>query len=1107
MECPKCHSKIADNQAVCPVCKKVVLLECPNCLALGESAVCEKCGYNILVKCAKCSKIMPFEKGACTKCGFSLKTSLAYQECETDEFAAILVRFGNLKIIRKSLKTREMYSKFQFRLKNLLTTVLKNVDCKLVVYDDFYVINMNKELSFPTSSNKAVRLAIKIINAFVELNMNLMSGLGTPLGLKLSIIKKSSEELLDLVIYDSNVKQLSIKKNPETHLRGFQVEMDQFVWDNINKDYKTDSLFTIDRNGQSIMFYEVVLEPYVLPPETQKDDLSFETSQHKIKKELPEEENKDLYSFKVFDINAKCSFERATAATVIDKINKLDLSKNGKIITLKSEKSLEVPTKSLVDFYEQKGFKVISVCCTEEMTYKPWGFFEAVFRDCFGFSRHNALIDNKNVNPTVITKFKPLVDFLFNHSIKAMTPEDARFAYMEHFGNFLASLQDTVIIVEGFEFLDDTSIQTLELYFDKFRNIKPNFVFINNSNIALHSKIKGLLRTSQYTEFSLKKSSIDSLFSMLKSDAGDFINSFYFEKIKENYKGSLIYFENTLEYLKDSGVLIEFENKLIIKNNKSVVLPNDVNGLYKARIRTLAQNPDSSLILAYSTLLGSRMDFATLERLGIQNVEKNALELQNSGFVRVKDNIVYVNNFDLIGPVIKSALKREIEVFLAKTLLAHLGKGLDDTTLVVAMGILGTHKEEYLTLWKNSQFAIKTGDYDAYLKNSLGFLSLVDKIKTNIEPEALEENKKEVYNNILMYLYGYSPSKIYFIENILLMDAIREGDNEKIVKLSNLMLQGALVSANYTDALGLLHNILSRTPNATLLVDGAVNTKFLLLSLVHIEILYNIGNYRLCVDIAEEILNVLNADIIDKVRPASFSLSLFVSHILETLRLAGFAKIYLLDEDLDEFFERIQTSLNVEFPEKNCILAVKDFFAGKVHTTGNVENASAFSKVIFLILQEFLILKEKGDYKTFAQNVYQAKLLATDIHQKEIEYFCDLLIAYAYLKTGIEEKAVAIYEDIHENSERNALLNMLLISKYFMAQQKLSSSEKEDALMLMNDALALLQKFDNQAKILFVLFEKLYIETVSLSEDVVIDIDAEEQKLVPFKEQLSLLFE
>ena len=85
-----------------------------------------------------------------------------------------------------------------------------------------------------------------------------------------------------------------------------------------------------------------------------------------------------------------------------------------------------------------------------------------------------------------------------------MTPEDARFAYMELWGDFLSILRNTVIIVENFELLDDTSIQTLEVYFDKFKNIIPRFIFITKNNLSVHSKIKGLLRTPIYTEFSLQ---------------------------------------------------------------------------------------------------------------------------------------------------------------------------------------------------------------------------------------------------------------------------------------------------------------------------------------------------------------------------------------------------------------------------------------------------------------------------------------------------------------------------------------------------------------------------------------------------------------------------
>ena len=345
-----------------------------------------------------------------------------------------------------------------------------------------------------------------------------------------------------------------------------------------------------------------------------------------------------------------------------------------------------------------------------------------------------------------------------------------------------------------------------------------------------------------------------------------------------------------------------------------------------------------------------------------------------------------------------------------------------------------------------------------------------------------------------MCLYAYSPSKIYYIENLLLADAIKDGDDEKIVKLSNLMLQGALISSNYTDALALLHNILSRMENPVMLVDGTVNTKFLLLSLVNIEILYNIGDFRQCADTAAEILEVLSPDILDKVKPASFSANLFVSHILETFRLAGFAKLYLLDSDIEAFFDSIKSSLNAELPEKDCILAIKDYLAGKNYAPSNVEEASPFSKVIFLILQEFSVLKD--DYKRFAQNVYQAKLLACDLHQYEIELFCDLLIAYSYSKIGIEKKALSIYTDVLETAEKSAMFNILALARYFISILKISSGSVEEALLLINDTLALLQKYNNQSKIIYVLFEKLYIQTAKDLNISAVDIETEEQKLL-----------
>ena len=184
---------------------------------------------------------------------FPVKTSVAYQECETDEFASLIIQFSSLKNIRRLLGSQELFTKFFFRLRNLLMAQFKGIDGKIINYNDTFIINMNKELSFPTSANKAIRLAIKIINAFSELNANIIEELSTPLKLNITIIKKSSEELLDKTIVDTNVKLLSVKKNEKRYLKGMQIILDQYVCDCISQDYKTDSLYSVEQNGTPLM--------------------------------------------------------------------------------------------------------------------------------------------------------------------------------------------------------------------------------------------------------------------------------------------------------------------------------------------------------------------------------------------------------------------------------------------------------------------------------------------------------------------------------------------------------------------------------------------------------------------------------------------------------------------------------------------------------------------------------------------------------------------------------------------------------------------------------------------------------------------------------------
>lgn len=1081
MECPKCHRKIEDNTPVCPYCKKVLLLKCPLCGEFNQTAVCEKCGYTILTKCAKCGKTVPLEAEKCFSCGFPTKTSLAYLECDSDDFTAISVKFGGLKSIRKALKSKDLYSKFYFKLKNLFMAQVKGFEGKVILYDSSFVINFNKELSFPTSANKAVKFAIKIANAFSTLNLNVIEELSLPLQMSMTLFKKEAKELQDEYKADNNIKLLNTKKNTQKYLRSMQIILDQFVYDTVYKDYKADSFYSVEKDGQSIMLYELILSDYVLPPNQEDvEDTAPEIKNNKIAKKSPKKDF-DIYSFKVFDINAKCNFHKVSG------INLFKEWDDNKIIAVRSEKNLAVRTSEIVNYYKSKNFNVIYTLCTEHLNYKPWGFFEQIFREIYNLPFYNGFI-NQNAD---YKNFNSLFNLIFEKPVKASTPEDARFRYMEDIGAMLSSLKNTVIIVDGFENMDDTSIQTLELYFDKFKKINLNFVFITDDNLAVHSKIKGLLRTPLYTEYSIQKSSSDSIISQIKEDASDFIQSFYFTKIVDNYDGSMLYYQNAEEYLKEKNILINFDNRLIIKNKASVVLPADLKGLIRARLKHLSKNMDASMILAYSAYLGARIDFQTLEKLDVHDVEKNAQILEQKGFVRVENKTVYINNYGILKNSLSESVKKETEEFLCNNILKNLQEKLDSVTFALILGKLKKFNEEYTTLINISEFSINAGDYDAYLKNCLSFLSLLEHIESNISQEQIDENKKEVYQNILMSLYSYSPSKIYPIENVLLMDAIAQNDNDKIVKLSNLMLQGALITSNYSEASALLHNILSRMQNPMLIVDGSINTRFLLLSLVNIEILFNIGNYNQCIEIAEELLSVLRQDILDKIRPKSFSLNLFVSHLYETFRLAALAKLFTLDSDLEVFFVHIKNALGEDFEDKNSILAIKDFLAGKEITIPDLEECSDFSKVIYIILKE-LAVSEK-DYKVFAQNIYQAKLLSMYSHQKQQEYICDLLIAYAYAKAGVLTKADSIYKDIENKSEKSAIFNVLTAVGYLHASLKISEGNISEAFLILNNTLANLRKHNNQ--IMYALCQKLLIELAKLQNDGTINIEAEEQKL------------
>ena len=85
------------------------------------------------------------------------------------------------------------------------------------------------------------------------------------------------------------------------------------------------------------------------------------------------------------------------------------------------------------------------------------------------------------------------------------------------------------------------------------------------------------------------------------------------------------------------------------------------------------------------------------------------------------------------------------------------------------------------------------------------------------------------------------------------------------------------------------------------------------------------------------------------------------------------------------------------------------------------------------------------------------------------------------------------------------MFNLITIAKYFKALLCRDMNRAEEAMQLVNDSLAIIQRYNNQAKILYVLFEKLYIQLAEEQNLTFVDIESEEYKIANYTEKLKAL--
>ena len=1081
MICPKCKKTIPDNATVCPLCKKVLALVCPVCGTHNDNSTCSKCSYVILSKCCECGILNKTEDKFCRKCRTSTTLSAAKRLTDNENCTAITISLGNVNKLGKSLGEKKLLTKFLFKIKTMITSFAKEINAyALMPTETTFLLNLTESSTDYSAAQKAVKSSIKLLNIICNLNRTLRKELMFSLEVRVTVEQKKLEDFFSLIQNSDKIKLLYLYSGQNADAKGLQFIADQYIYQLIRKEYAMDSLYSTERDGGVVAYYSLDIAKYLVPAkkeDLEPDDLNASPMKIVTKKETDYEQ--ELYKKSIEGIKVNCKFEQIGAEQVYEYLKEMNFTSGNRIISLRANPERLLPTKYITDTIKQQ-VPCYTVICTKETTLKPWEFFKNLVAEIYGSTATQFSIgySNDELIKSLINLTPPRYD----------SAESARLAYIEAFIALLSYLPQSVIYIENFHHIDIASKHILEEIFAKITQTKLSFIITNDRDYALQKNIPDLLNSFYYTEIFVGQMDIASAIAQ-NINSADFRESFFHKKIIDNAGASYLYCTHAINYLKDCGVLVNFNNQLVITDAKTVIIPFDIESLINTRLKRMSKEPNKSLILAYSYILGPVIELVTLEKLGL-NIPENIKSLEESGFISLCNNKIYIQNYEVLSKCFKTTLKPEVLKYLAGNLLTKVFTGNSrEYATILSLDYLGNFALEFSKLYELSITTLQFGDYDTYLKMCIKLLKLLKILEKDIPDDEISEYQADFYNNLTQLLYRYAPERIYPIAEALLQKAVENRDDEKIKTLSNMMLQGGLLTSNYTNALTLIQNILERTENCRLVdSQGNTNSKVFALSLVSIEIYFNLGYYDKCLAVCEDLLSVLSPETLSELKPSVLTKEQYVSHISESFIYYLLSCILTGTLNIEEIIEKIHTSLGMRPEGALEIVNIAKMIAGQHHSStafSNNENAELFSK-LYKAFADF-----NGDFGLFAANVYEFKKVASAQSKTPYTLLGDLLVGYSYKALGALGKAEHIFNNVYTKAKQSSLYFIVHLTSFLIADLAISQNDYQLALQTITNSITVMERSERPLIFILYILKKLLVQIANMQEYSNIDTSSE----------------
>lgn len=1095
MECPKCGFEIDKKSLVCPNCKKVLKLVCPICKTINTTNTCKNCGYVIISKCNRCGKINQTAARKCKKCGFSTEQSVILNEANTDDFAMLLLKFPNLENIMKVFGSAQLYNKFKIKLDKLIVDVCKEKGLRRQIIKNTCIIRFSKDFSFKSSCNNSVKTLVDILNKLLTMNTKLSDRKNLSVRCNAFLLKRSVNDDPNFIDTGVNINLLynEVKDKESKILNTFQLIADSDVADALGTDFDVSVLTNTLVGNKMKVFYEVNLKKLVdieiLEDEKEEDEIKVPNFVQNMLVEQENIEDAARNSFvkkndpdAIYDIETinfdelKCSFIRTQNVDVsFHLLNVLQSQPKG-IVGIRTAELYKPYSISIINTIEQTGnYKnIIPITCYDEMKYSPYSFFSELVSGIFDYAVSQKLFSKNdysvfsNIDPAGLVK--DLVTFT---SKDGKNPVDTRYTYFDIFLTLLQAIPNSMIFIEDFHKIDSSSYDVIKYLFQAFDKLNVSYILTYDKDYTLHDKdMHFLLSRENYTEIFLKPTPFEKMIEENKDAYKEIMGSFYFCRIAKYSCGSILYLDTAIQYLLEAHVFRIVDDVVKIADEKTLIIPSNLDKLVARRLNLLQDDENTIKLLTAIVLLGTRIDLPTVDSLEIPEIEDCLGKLQDMGIIYMYNNCIHFPNYnllrrnllDIISPIY---LKEIANLLLDKVcvpelpnyLKAYLYNILDDD-------------EKVLSEWKSlADLNLNMGDFSSYMNCSEHTINCYDKMENDDNKIIVEEEKQNLYMQISDNMFEYIPERTGTIALHTLNNLETDKNVDKIINLCNKMIQGNLLSGNYLEALELTHKVLSILPLSSLSpTQSNFNSYFYMMTLIHVQILFNIGALNEALDIGYKVLNEVKDSTIEVLKPTSYQTEEFEGIINDAIAYVSLANILSLKGNVSQFLNITRNDFSKVPPAYAIFIQLEAFLHGYVPTIDVFENEeNSFAKIIYNIMKAFVDDKDKPT--VFVQKIYNAKLIAHDSGLHSIELFTDLMVGYTYFELGNYVKAQDIIYKIIKTTNNNGMILILYVAWYLLAKIYMKKGKYNVVYGIVNNSLIQLEKSTTPSEYILMLFK------------------------------------